>query len=480
MPILLTCECGKKLKVGDDKVGKRVKCPGCQAVLTVPTPEAVEEPEPPRKLKVKSAPLPEPEDEPEPPRKAKVKPAPPSPDDDGDDEEMPEPTVRGKKKPSSEPKKSSAGKLGFILALVALLMFGGCGGVVALWYLEVIPDPFGKSTTFAPKIVDGKTDKGKTDGMPPKDTVIEPRTRFPADPVSQGNERGMMLSHDGSRFMFNGKGKSHLWDITGEPKKLHEFDGDILALSPDGKRAVHNKNGQRSLVDAQTGAEIAAVTIGGRPWFTSDTVLWDFHANFNPFKNPKDRIIAKSYDAATGKMDKEYEFANKGPKQPLIDEKGQAYLVSEAGVVHLWDPSSNQWGRQITVKPDQGEKVFLVTTFALSSDGKWLLTNAGKGTFDPVAFDLSTGAGVKIPKQGMFPRTPAFIPNRDILMVNKSLQGTKKDQLLAYDLKTNAVVGTFGTVDGFVNSLTISGDGSTMAAASSEGEVVIWDLKKLN
>ena len=35
MPISLTCDCGKKLTVKDELVGKRVRCPGCQATLTV-------------------------------------------------------------------------------------------------------------------------------------------------------------------------------------------------------------------------------------------------------------------------------------------------------------------------------------------------------------------------------------------------------------------------------------------------------------
>jgi hypothetical protein len=36
MAISLTCECGKKLGVKDEMAGKKVKCPGCGTVLTVP------------------------------------------------------------------------------------------------------------------------------------------------------------------------------------------------------------------------------------------------------------------------------------------------------------------------------------------------------------------------------------------------------------------------------------------------------------
>lgn len=36
MPILVTCSCGKKLRVKDESVGKRVRCPGCGGTVAVP------------------------------------------------------------------------------------------------------------------------------------------------------------------------------------------------------------------------------------------------------------------------------------------------------------------------------------------------------------------------------------------------------------------------------------------------------------
>lgn len=35
MPIPLLCPCGKRLQVGDDKAGDRVRCPGCKRILDV-------------------------------------------------------------------------------------------------------------------------------------------------------------------------------------------------------------------------------------------------------------------------------------------------------------------------------------------------------------------------------------------------------------------------------------------------------------
>jgi hypothetical protein len=39
MPIPLQCDCGRSMRVKDELAGRKVKCPQCAAVLTVPQPE---------------------------------------------------------------------------------------------------------------------------------------------------------------------------------------------------------------------------------------------------------------------------------------------------------------------------------------------------------------------------------------------------------------------------------------------------------
>jgi uncharacterized Zn ribbon protein len=46
MAINVVCDCGKEFKVKDETAGKRVKCPACQTVLTVPEVEEEEAPRP--------------------------------------------------------------------------------------------------------------------------------------------------------------------------------------------------------------------------------------------------------------------------------------------------------------------------------------------------------------------------------------------------------------------------------------------------
>ena len=43
MPIPVKCACGKTLSLKDELAGKKVKCPACQKLLSVPTPKVPEE-----------------------------------------------------------------------------------------------------------------------------------------------------------------------------------------------------------------------------------------------------------------------------------------------------------------------------------------------------------------------------------------------------------------------------------------------------
>jgi DNA-directed RNA polymerase subunit RPC12/RpoP len=45
MPILLNCACGRSLRVKDILAGRKVRCPDCSSILTVPRPEPVRDAE---------------------------------------------------------------------------------------------------------------------------------------------------------------------------------------------------------------------------------------------------------------------------------------------------------------------------------------------------------------------------------------------------------------------------------------------------
>ncbi len=82
MPVVVNCtKCQKKLKIPDELLGKKVKCPTCSAVFTAEASEAVAEDRPAPRPAAKKPPVEEDDDVPAP--KAKRKPV-----DDDDDEEV--------------------------------------------------------------------------------------------------------------------------------------------------------------------------------------------------------------------------------------------------------------------------------------------------------------------------------------------------------------------------------------------------------
>src|SRR5437762_140097 len=61
MPIVLTCDCGRRLRIKDELAGRKVRCPQCSGILLVAMPAAAPDP-------VEDS-LPEPEAEPHPAEK---------------------------------------------------------------------------------------------------------------------------------------------------------------------------------------------------------------------------------------------------------------------------------------------------------------------------------------------------------------------------------------------------------------------------
>jgi hypothetical protein len=41
MPIALSCDCGRAMRIKDELAGRKIRCPACAGVLTVPKPERV-------------------------------------------------------------------------------------------------------------------------------------------------------------------------------------------------------------------------------------------------------------------------------------------------------------------------------------------------------------------------------------------------------------------------------------------------------
>jgi WD40 repeat protein len=372
--------------------------------------------------------------------------------------------------------RSSGGRVIAVVAVGAFLFIGACGGgTVAVWYFV-----FAGWRTVGPAGDPAKNQKSPDLGKQ-KGAVVEPMALVEAELGKEGGARKVghvFLSQDGRRMAISNTrfadAKSQIWEVADKPKKLHEFDGPIEAISPDGKKVIHSKKGGRFLVNADAGTTLAPIGGTGFVFFQSSTVCW----TVDPYVDAQDRkkVWATSYHTADGKKGKQLEFDNKGDRFAGANENGELFFVSTTAV-RVWDASAEKWTRQTALKPGAGETVLLEVPFAVSQDGKWLMANTGKATFDPAIFDLSTGTAAKIPGHAGHPHNPVFVRNGDLLMVNKRA-GLNKYNVVAFDVKSNTIVRAFGTVES-IATLAVSADGSTLAVGTWEGQVALWDLVKL-
>lgn len=149
MPITFDCPCGKTLRVGDDFAGRRVKCPACNLVGTVPAPEPPPAPEPQFEVV---------EDEPKPKVAARPVGKPTSKYDDDDDDDAPKTGYRmartksrdededeEEEKPKKKPKKkkfrrgsSSGATENSGRSLEGQMIHGGVAGGILMMLIAVV------------------------------------------------------------------------------------------------------------------------------------------------------------------------------------------------------------------------------------------------------------------------------------------------------------------------------------------------------
>ena len=150
-----------------------------------------------------------------------------------------------------------------------------------------------------------------------------------------------------SRLKHRVKRSAQIWDISTTPKKLHEYKGNIMALSPDGKRMV--RTGpllEVEVADVETGAKIGSGYIqSGNEylWFRSPDILVTMRGrlSFN-LSDPKnlEKLTMREYDVAKGTFVREFEVS----EDPRVDASGLSNNgrelvlgVSNANKFKVWD-----------------------------------------------------------------------------------------------------------------------------------------------
>ena len=262
-----------------------------------------------------------------------------------------------------------------------------------------------------------------------------------------------------------------------------------VALSPDGKvLASGSEDGLVCLTDAATGKELrrlaklpgAVASLG----FTADgkTLL----------TAGRDGTL-RFHDAATGKLSSERKGFQKSLSAAVVSPDGRfmAALGSDnenaslADTVRLWhgDYARVLKGPQdrLALLFDSGPYFWAV---AFSADGKYLTTSEGKfsrhGLHDQAIqiWEVATAAVRRI-KTDERPAALAFAADGKSLAAALDSQRYYRSGRMAgagvWDLATGKEIGRLTGHRGDVQALAFSPDGGSLATASADGTVLVWD-----
>jgi WD40 repeat protein len=310
-----------------------------------------------------------------------------------------------------------------------------------------------------------------------KDSVktLSPRavikTGFGRDEAAQNR---LFLTPDGKLLavgFFDAK-KTQIWDTGGEPKKLKEFPGALMAYSPDGKLFVRIAQATGyEVVNAESGTVVATLPTGSsRFHFRSPDVL--VAVGVGSAGAGKNRpLVIKEYNAATGQEKSSLDV----PYSEQVDYQvgfngGQDVAVGsgKVGRIELWNATTKKRTREISLgKPDPNSTIY----FTLSPDGKWAVTAGG-------IVDGKTGAVVATPPSGAI--FGHFVPGRDVYLAKLIKTDTRTGQVNngyhALDINKKAVV-AFLPFDGVKTAF--SADGKVMVTQNNNGDLQVWDLTQL-
>jgi WD40 repeat protein len=353
-----------------------------------------------------------------------------------------------------------------ILFLTTLTILIGCG--------KQKPSP----PDAAPAGPNTGTPKPDPNAGKPKDTakVLTPRavikTGYRRD-AGAGNS--LFLTPDGNRLVIGlaEVTKTQIWDISGEPKKLHELPGAARAFSPDGKLFLrYGKGSGPEIASAETGATVSTLQHPGYKYeFRSPDVLVGVRLGEQEEPKRPNRLVIREYDAATGREKSNFDV----PFESSVDVKLGLGGGGEVAVgfrktsrVEIWNSSTQKKTRELT--PTDASLV----DFEVSPDGKWV--TAARGQSHEV-FDGKTGTSVfALPIGGS---VGGFVPARD-LYTAKYIKVVDKFQVLhgyyVFDINRKEAVAIL-PADGIVRAF--SANGMVMATENDNGELRVWDLTQL-
>jgi WD40 repeat protein len=518
MPFLVTCECGKKLRVADENEGKKVRCPACQALVVArPEPAAKAAPKAPREEEepeVKRRPAPrEDEDNGEAPPKRSRR------DEEENDEERPakkparkaerdddedEAPARSKRKqasrdddeddrPVKKAKKKGARTWLWVGCGCSSLLFLGCAGIIALaaifggkdtpearlagsWELDrasgaPIPDQFVKYKTFGFDFDKDGTFREDWDG-----SVHEGKWRadkgFDDDPVYayityQPNTRETIL-----RFRPQENKDRLIFNHAGAMVPLKRTDRRIAASKGDAQQPGGNDKGSRDgdgkpksvAFYKEHTKDVVSLAFWGDDLLASAS--WDGTVKVWQLPGDKSKYTFKGHTGQARSV------AFLGSGSTLASAGGNPDPSAKGGEVKVWDLVNG--AEKAT--PYKGDRT--VETVAANRTGRLM---AWSSFADVVVWDVNGNkqaatlpghswevAAVAIPETG---RLVAVAGGQELKLWDLPTIGTKPGKPASAPTAARFTL----KAPSLLHSVAFSLDGS-MVAAGGDGAVTVWEV----
>lgn len=280
-----------------------------------------------------------------------------------------------------------------------------------------------------------------------------------------------------------------LWDAKterpiGKPFVGHEGFVLDLAFSPDNKMLASGGTDNKVIFwDIQTGLPI------GKPLVGSSNPNFAVPSVYSVAFSPDGKVLASGdidgtlifWDVATKKPIEKIQTCDvvKPDDSPYIwchswvrsldfspDGKILAAGDAVADIVILWDVESRK-PIDMSIKDHAVEKV------EFSPDGKILAVEGftGIGLWDVVN---KKWLDSKIPG-----KLPTFSPDGNFLARVVNSVEDKRGDVYLYDIKQKlTILGPMSGHSGYINDIAVSPDGKTIASASDDGTVALWDVER--
>ncbi|MBW3541918.1 MAG: Gfo/Idh/MocA family oxidoreductase [Planctomycetes bacterium] len=288
------------------------------------------------------------------------------------------------------------------------------------------------------------------------------------------------FSPDGKRLAAGSYGVVRIWDVDAK-KQLHELKDETgfargLVWTPDGKQLIAGGFSAITIWDAESGGAIRELE--GHGGYVNDLAIT---SDGKRLASAGDDATARLWDLSTGTQQlslEDFEYPVTGvafsPDGKLLaTASGDETRVTKPGPVRLFDAAS---GEEVEAKFDPHEKA--ASNVAFSADGRFL---ASTGLDEKVnVYDVAERKALGFfDGHGRATNDALFLPGGSIVVSAGGGRAKGKNDIKIWKRADGEELGTISGHDERVTAVSLHPDSKTLASASYDQSVVLWDISPI-